>query len=352
MWLRPTPSQERWLTLAQRFPRHCANASVLERSGGWRTANLWSRCALFVLGLVAAVMIETISRRLWPRSQFIAAGVVAVGAAEWLILARRHFASGIEEALEVAGLTMLGYECWSRWGASPYSGAAILGCVLAIAGFRLLNPLFTTLSACALVLSLDAPPLGAGLACYLIGVAALLAGAYLFRRPAHDRMLDYLVIVMPVAGYLWSASNTLAIGIDYRHAAALQWMVPGCCGLFAAMALVIGLRRRTHAPIIAFMLCAACVAYELRRLTGLALEVRLILWGCLLLLAAVVVERYLRVMRHGITSRQIVDGEHKAGVVSVFGSAILTPQSPPPQAGPALQGAGGQFGGAGASGKF
>jgi len=343
--LRPTPSEERWLALERRF--RC-NPRAAE-TGGWRTANLPSRFALFVLGLIAAGMIGVIAAQLGPQGGLVIAGLAAIAVAEWLILARRHFWSGIEEALEIAGLTMLAFECWSRTGWSAPLGERFLCVALAIAGLRLLNPLFTTLAVLALVFALDVPRTAAGLLCYGIGLAALIAGACRFRRPSHDLMLDWLVIVMPVAGYLWSASRNAAI--DYLHAGISAWLVPICPLVFAVVALASGLRRRAHAPIIAFMLCVACTAYELRRLTGLPLEARLILWGCVLLCASIVLERYLRVTRGGITSRQVRDDGDSAGLLGLAGSAVLTPNSPP-QAAASFEGGGGRFGGGGASGEF
>src|SRR5262249_54111610 len=169
-----------------------------------------------------------------------------------------------------------------------------------------------------------------------------------FRRPSHDLMLDWLVIVMPVAGYLWSASRNAAI--DYLHAGATAWVVPICPLVFAVIALATGLRRRAHAPIVAFMLGVACAAYELRRLTGLSLETRLILWGCVLLCASIALERYLRVTRGGVTSGPVRDEGDSVGILGIAGSAVLAPQSP--HAAPSLEGGGGRFGGAGASGEF
>ena len=121
--------------------------------------------------------------------------------------------------------------------------------------------------------------------------------------------------------------------------------------VFAVIALATGLRRRTHAPLVAFMLCVACIAYELRGLTGLPLEARLILWGCVLLCASIALERYLRVTRRGITSRQVREDGDSAGILGMAGSVVLTPQSSP-QAAPTFEGGGGRFGGGGASGEF
>jgi uncharacterized membrane protein YgcG len=162
-------------------------------------------------------------------------------------------------------------------------------------------------------------------------------------------MLDWLVIVMPVAGYLWSASLNAAT--DYLQAGASAWLVPISPLAFGGIALATGLRRRAHAPIVAFMLCMACTAYEFRRFTGLSLEARLMLWGCVLLCASIALERYLRVARGGITSRQVRDEADSTGILGTAGSAVLTPQSAP-QPAPSFEGGGGRFGGGGASGEF
>src|SRR6516162_4418445 len=188
MSLRPTVSEERWLTLARRLRRSPREVPFAAPIGSWRTANLLSRCTFFVLGLVAAGMIGIITERLAPTGAWMTAGIACIAVAEWLILGRRHFWSGIEEALEVSGLTLLAVECWSHVAWSQSMGAWFVGTALAIAGVRLLNPLFTTLAALVFVVALDAAPLASGLVCYGVAFAALIAGAYSFRRRSHDLM--------------------------------------------------------------------------------------------------------------------------------------------------------------------
>jgi hypothetical protein len=350
--LRPTASEERWLALSRRLGRGPRVAPFAEHTGGWRTANLASRCTFFVLGLIAAGMIAIITVRLGPGGAVLVAGLLSLAVAEWLIVDRRHFGSGIEEALEVAGLTMLAYECWTHVGFNESAGGWLLGTAFAIAGIRLLNPLFTALAVLGFLVALEAPALAEGLLCYGVGLAALAAGAYRFRRPSHDLMLDFLVVAMPLAGYLWSASlHGLSSAADYLHAGPSGWLVPLCPLVFAAAALITGLRRRTHAPLCAFMLCVACAAYELRALTGLPLEMRLIVWGGVLLVLSMMLERHLRVPRSGITSRPMRNEEDSERVLGIAGSAVLTPYSPP-KAAPSFEGGGGGFGGGGASGEY
>ena len=351
----PTPSQERWLVLARRLRLSTRVPTLAAHTGGWRTANLPSRCTFFILGLVAAAMIAIIINYLAPNhSLLMPAGIVCVAVAEWLIIGRRHFSSGIEEALEVVGLAMLSYECLRSVGTPSESLAAcFLGVALTIAGLRLLNPMFTTLAVIAFVFALDAPPLGAGLVCYGIGLTSLVAGIYSFRRPSHDLMLDALVVVMPLAGYLWMASpHDLRVAVNYLHSSLSVWVVPVCSLFFAAIALTTGLRRRTHAPLVAFILCVGCAAFELRKLTGLSLETRLIVWGCVLLLVSITLERYLRTARSGITSLQLRDVGASVGILDMAGSAVLTPGSHTPKTAPSFEGAGGGFGGGGASGQY
>jgi hypothetical protein len=350
----PTPAEERWLALAQRLHRSPRVPPFATQTGGWRTANLLSRFAFFVLGVIATGMIAIIIERLLGSSaSLVPAGLAALFVAEWLIVGRRHFWSGIEEAFEVAGLTMLTYECWSNVSTSEHVGAYFVGAALAIAGLRLLNPLFTTLAVLSIVYALAMPPLATGLACYGVGLTALAAGTYYFRRPSHDLMLDALVLVMPLAGYLWLASpHGLRVAVNYLHADLSAWVVPICSVAFGAVALTTGLRRRTHAPLIAFILCVACAAFELRKLTGLSLEARLIVWGCILLLVSMTLERYLRVPRRGITSRPLREDGDSVGILGMAGSAVLTSQSAQTKAVPSFQGGGGRFGGGGATGEF
>lgn len=353
MIFRPTASQERWLTLAHRLRLSPTSESVAGPTGSWRVANPWTRSMLFVLGLVAVLMTGIIGSHLWPGAKTLIVGALSLAAGEWLIVGRRQFGSGIEESLEVSGITMLAYEIWSRLHASETVGFGLLGIAFVIAGFRLLNPAFTTLAALAFTMVLAAQPFWAGITCYSIGVVALIANIRNLRRPSYARMLDYLVIVMPVAGYVWSAlPHDMANAVDYRHASFSQWLVPACSLAFAGIAFVIGLNRRAHASIVAGMLCAACGAYELRMLTGLSLEARLVIWGCALIVFSTCLERYLRAPRQGFTSLPMNEHAGSADILEIAAGALLTPSAHPSQDAPPFAGRGGQFGGGGADGGY
>ncbi len=350
----PAVDEERWLAVARRLHVSPQEGALRENVGDWRATRLFSRIAFFVLGVVAAAMIISIFAWLPGRDAKLVLGALAcIGVAEWLILARHYFWSGIEEALELIGLLALTYVVAGHFGQhTQLAGEFLLGIVLTIAGLRLLNPLFTTLAVLAFVAAFCASALSAGLLCYGAAVGALLAGGHRFRRPSHDLMLDVLVVVMPLAGYLWSASaHLLYSGVDYRHAGAAAWLVPIIPALFAAIALAVGLARRTHAPIIAAMICAGCTGYELRQFSGLSLEARLLTWGCVLLAIAVAAERFLRTPRAGITSRQLSEAEGLPRIMTIAGSAVITPVAGSTTA-PSYEGGGGASAGGGASGRY
>jgi hypothetical protein len=233
--------------------------------------------------------------------------------------------------------------------------ALLMALALTVAGIRLLNPLFVTLAAVAASFAIDlggghrllgAPgvPVPASIFCFAMGAIALCAGRIEFRRPSHDQMLNWLTVFMPLCGFLWLA---------WDHAAVIRAFTGVASAVFAVAALVIGLRRRAHAPLIACLVCLGCLAYQLRDLTALPLDVKLILWGSAALLLAVGLERYLRTPRRGITSFQIGGGGRALELLQLAGAAALLPKSS--QSGATadpFKGGGGTFGGGGADGSY
>ena len=362
----PSPAEERWLALAARLPGRRQAPLFAARSGDWRSVGVWTRCAFFCLGLLATGLTLSLLSLLHVPRSLLVTGFALVAVTEWLIRRRRLAAAGIEEALEVQGLLCIAFDVWqSLAGAKDVEGALLVATAFALAGLRLRNPLFTTLSTLALSFALataigspSADPghvaaTAASVYCFVVAVLALLAGSIRLERPSHDRMLDWLVIALPLAGYLWAAGGRNGFAaVDYLHVhAPADLLTPLAPLAFGLVALVIGLRRRSHAPQLAFMLCTACVAWELRALTGWPLEVRLIVWGSAALAAAVALDRWLRRPRRGITSRKLRDAEGVLGLLELAGAATLTPHAAP-QPARGLTPGGGQFGGGGASGGY
>ncbi len=326
---------------------------IAEHIGHWTAPSLIARCAFFVLGAVAAGLILAVFSFIHVPHEMLPAGLIMLIAAEWLILRKHLFHAGVEEALWAAGLLAVVLQVMQPSIDLGFRSAALVALVLAIAGLRLLNPLFITLAAavvsCAIVLAGEHTPamrqtstLLAGAFCYTTAAMALYVGRLELRRPSHDQMLNWLMVVMPLCGYLWLASE---------HTAVIRVFTALASAILGVAALLLGLRRRAHAPLIACMVCFGCVAYELRNLTALSLKWKLILWGSAALLVALRLERYLRTPRRGITASQVGEGGNALDLLQIAGAAALSPRSSPPAV-EQFKGGGGTFGGGGADGSY
>jgi hypothetical protein len=352
MAFNPTPQQERWLAAAARLRLGSGHPWIAERIDGWTAPTLIARCAFFILGLVAGALTAAIFALLHTQNALIPAGVIMLAAAEWLILGKHLFHAGIEEALWTVGLLLVVLQLMEPNFGSGTSTAVWAALALSLAGLRLLNPLFITCAALVASLAIDLAgghrllwetgvALPASLFCFGVAAIALAAGGMTFRRPSHDRMLSWLTVLMPLAGFLWMVA---------QPAVPIRVFTGLACSVFGVAALIIGLRRRAHAPLIACVVCMLCVAYQLRDLTTLPLKAKLILWGSIALLLALGLDRYLRTPRRGITSRQIGEGGNALDLLQWVGTASLSPKAAPVDA--PFKGGGGGFGGGGADGSY
>jgi len=232
---------------------------------------------------------------------------------------------------------------------------------------RLLNPLVTTCAVIAFVYWVESTAtaraldqtIGGGVTTVIVGCAlatlALVLGAREYRRPSHDRMLDWLVATLPVAAYAqpatWNAYEALHVpggGGPGRLATAVLLFTLGAAMLFT------GLRRRRHAPLLGFMGCVACLAVELRHVITLATETWLILYGLAALVAGVALDRYLRQPRNGLTSAAPAHREGPLDVLQTAGVAVLAQRTAPEPlpAESAVTPGEGRFGGGGATGSY
>lgn len=323
---------------------------IAQRTGGWSAPSFIARCAFFVLGVVAGGLTAAVFGILLRPVVFLAAGVTMLVAAEWLILHKRLFHAGVEEALWTGGLLALVVQFLPLSSDRGLSVAIALA--LAVAAMRLLNPFLLTLAFAAASIAIDLAgghrlwsghdvALAAGSFCYGAGAIALWLARVQFQRPSHDHMLGWLMIVMPLCGFLWLVT---------QHAPSIRVGTGLASGIFALVALIVGIERRSHAPLLACMVSLGCVAYQLRDLTALPLKLKLILWGSAALLAALGLDRYLRTPRRGITSHQLGEGTAALDLVQWVGAGALSPKAAP-QAAP-FKGGGGTFSGGGADGSY
>jgi hypothetical protein len=360
MSFRPAPQEERWMLVAAHLRLRRDAPGIAERCGDWTAAPTMARCAFFVLGALAAGLTALIFNLSHVPGYLFITGLGLAATAEWLILKRRLFGAGIEEALVVAGLGLMALQI-------DVHSALLIALALALAGLRLLNPLMITLSVIAFSSAIDSwgahhagaspVPIAAAFS-FAVAAIALIVGVAECRRPSYDRMLDWLVVAMPLTGYLWIVSKdpsglTLHSLAQAPFARCFPVLVLLALGVAA---LLTGIRRRRHAPLLAFMVCAGCIAYELRDLTSVSIQVKLIAWGSGLLLLTLVLDRLLRTPHRGITSQRFKEHAGAFDLLQLAGaSALAAPsiqpaayQSPDPQ----FAGRGGQGGGGGASGSY
>jgi hypothetical protein len=348
--LSPTPHQERWMAAAARLRlRH--HPWIAQRVGGWNAPSFIARCAFFALGLVASGLTGAAFEILLKPLVLLGAGLTLLVVAEWLMLRRHLFHAGVEEALWTAGVLMFAVHFMQSSGELGLSLTVAL--VLSVAAKRLLNALLLTLAFAAASIAIELAgghrvwgghdvAIAAGGFCYATGAIALFLARKQFLRPSHDHMLSWLMVLMPPCGFLWLAtqpSPAVRIGAGWAS------------GIFALIALILGIRRRSHAALLACMASLGCVAYQLRDLTPLPLKLKLIVWGSAALRAALALDRYLRTPRRGgITSHQVGEGTAALELGQWVGAGALTPRAAP-QAAP-FNGGGGNFGGGGADGNY
>ena len=357
-WL-PSPAEERWLALGERYPAWRDAAQSPERAGDWKTATPRTRIGFFLLGLFIGSQAQTLVVLLlglpWSNSSLgLGLGLLTLLVAELLTVRRRLFHSGLEEGLWLAGIVSICSALLPRLF-EPLAAIALWvpAGLLVLAGLRQLNPLAVTtgflVSTAALAFWLD-PSLRAqdtvlvSLYCMALALSALIAGGLRLARPSHDDMLDQLVIVMPVAGYVWSLLGSREAGL----ATVLPVLLPL---VTATVYCIVGLLRRSHAPLFGMIACKLCLAWELRELTSLPWRWKLVGWGTLALLAGLGLDRWLRTPRAGFTTANVGDDQATSLVPDVAQASALTPLQPPTSPAP-YGGEGGGFGGGGASGRY
>jgi len=347
--LRPTAQQERWMAAAARLHLR-THPWIAQRIGGWSAPSFIARCAFFVLGVVACGLTAAVFEILWREAALLASGLILLASAEWLISRKRLFHAGVEEAVWTGGsLLLVAY--FAPSGDRSISVAIALS--LAAAAIRLLNPFLLTLAFVAASAAVELAgghrlwgehdvATAAGVFCYGSGAGALLLARIRFLRPSHDQMLSWLMVIMPLCAFLWLAA---------QPAPAIRVGTGLASGIFALAALIVGIRRRSHAPLLAGMASLGCVAYQLRDLTTLPLKLKLIVWGIAVLLAALGLDRYLRTSRRGITSLQLREGTAALDLAQWIGAGALSPRAAPQGDAP-FKGGGGVGGGGGADGSY
>jgi hypothetical protein len=365
---RPTVAEERWIEVGRRLRVSVDPAVLAARTGGWRITGTLARIALFILGVAAAGLLAALLVAILGSdgsTPLAVGGGIAVVVAEFLIRNHRLYAAGFEEGLWTAGSALLALWLHEQLLGGTYDGGAslmlVLGTATCVAGLRIVNPFVTLLGTVALVDWLSGRSVahalddlaGRPFATLAIGVAvavaALVASGRRFERPSTDRMLDWIAAGVPAVAWLGGNGWGAAIpGTGAPTAANLPAIA--MLAALAIAAVVTGLRRRRHGPLLCGMLAGACAAVEIARSTGWPAEVLLIGGGLLVLMVGAMLDRRLRKPWRGYTSAPL---DESAGSLDLLGAALAGAQLPAAGApAPTEPGRGGRFGGGGASGDY
>ena len=298
----------------------------------WRTHTVLLRAVFFVLTLVGIGALYAFFDLLDVPLKGVVAGVIAIALAEFLINARRWWWTGVEEALWIGGL-------YAMLSELPRSGTPesnlVMAAGAAIPGVRVRNPLFGALAAIFIVIYFEERfDLGV-IAALIIAVVATLAVLRTWQRPSTEWLWIAIAIVMPLAGYANADPEWRTVTI-------------GLYAAFGFFALMLAVTKRHHALFLSGGLSVAIASIELGRvLDVLPLEAKLAIGGAFLLGGSWLIARALRDRTTGIVVTP--------AALTPFDDAVeiaATVNVPQPEFTPAQQTGGGEFGGAGATGKY
>ena len=291
----------------------------------WRTHGLLLRIVLFALTLAGITALYFLSDE-----RGLITGVVAIAIAEVLINARRWWWTGIEEALWLGGV-------FAAITDLPESGTPeamlVLAAGAAIPGARTRNPLFGALAAIFIAAYFEEKwDLGVIAA---LGIAAVAVVALLrtWRRPSTEWLWIAIAIALPVTGRVYGDEV-------WRDLTILLY------GVFGALVLLLAIRKRHHALFFSGAIAIAIAGTDLGRLFAAPLELKLAATGVFLLGGAWLTARALRGRTTGIvaTPSSLTSFDDQ---IELAATAAL-----PREEFDQKMESGGEFGGAGATGKY
>lgn len=320
---------------ARKWPIADRAALAVRQITPWRSNGIVLSSVFFVLTALAvgATFFLFDSLEL-PKGWLTAA--ISIAVAEYLILRRRWFGTGVESALWLGGLVawIAGLEGNARAEVLLLFAAAAL-----ISALRVRSALFAVLGIVLMVGYLGAKQwwLAAFITALVFAIAALFALRRVWQRPSTERVLSAMIIVMPIAA-AYATGERLSRWWAIAHL------------ILAAINLACGVRWRHHAPLIAAFVNLVIVAVEWHDLVDINAEWLLIAAGIALLVVAAAIVRKLRERTEGI----VVTPDTLTSLDDALPILVAATAAPVAQTAPADEhrGGGGSFGGAGASGQF
>lgn len=295
-----------------------------------RTHGVLLRATLFVLTGIGVLGLNFFLDQIDLEPQGVIAGILAIALAEYLIRARLWYWTGVEEALWIGGV-------YSMISELPSSGRPeanlVLGAAAAVAGARVRNPLFGALAAGFFAYYIERRfDLGV-VAALVIALIAAFALLRTWRRPSNEFLCIAIAVTLPIAGYF-------AADAVWRNATIALYAA------FGAVTLFLAIRYRHHALFLAGGIGLAIASLEFGRMIHTPMEAKLAAGGALLLAGSWIVSRALRDRTTGIVATPAkltaFDDELEIAATIALPQQEFEQKTEP----------GGEFGGAGATGKY
>jgi hypothetical protein len=296
----------------------------------WRTHGLLLRIVFFGLTCVGVAALNVFLDLIGVPKQGLVVGVVAIAIAEVLIR-NGWWWTGVEEALWIGGVFSMITELPSS--GTPESNL-VLAAAAAIPGVRLRNPLFGVIAA-AFVVTWFEKRLDLGvIAALVLAMIAVVALLRTWKRPSTEWLWVGMAVVLPVVGSFYADARWHFVTLTLYAA-------------FAVSAMACAILKRHHALFLSGGVALAIALIEGHRHIPLLLEAKLAVLGAILLAGSWILARALR----GRTTGVVVT----PAALTPFDDAVeiaATVNVPQPEFAPPAEAPGGEFGGAGATGKY
>lgn len=304
----------------------------------WRTHSVVLQVVFFFLTALGLGAVWGVFNILDVSGPGVVTAVLAIAMAEVLIRRMRWFWTGVEAALWLGGLFLLISEL-------PRSGTPESNLVIAaasgIAGARVRNPLFGALAAIFVVLYFEERFNLGVVSALVIAAIALAALLRTWVRPSTDWLFVAVALVMPVAGR-FTGDEIWRIWTIVLYA------------IFGVATLLLAIRVRRHTFYFTGFIALGIAAVDAAEHLALPLpvEAKLALGGALLLAGSWLASRALRDHTTGTVATPAsltpFDDDLQAAAITALPRPDF--ESPATSSGP--EPGGGEFGGAGATGKF
>lgn len=304
----------------------------------WRRHGLVLRVVFFILTCVLATALLAFLRLLTGSDQYVITAAILIAVAEWLILRKRFFWTGIELALWLCAML---YLVFSLPSSGKPEALLVVGGAIGIGAARVRNPLFGAVAICFVVGYAHVKTHGSlapFVIAFAIGILAALALGREWRRRSTERFLQALALVVPPLAYAICSDSP-------KPFAALA---------FALMAVVLGaiaITRRDRVLAIAATIDAVIVGIEFARPLHIAYEYKLIDGGIVALAVAIALSRTLRSRTRGFIASPEA-GKDYEDALQLLGAMHVTHAPARDSSTADFEAGGGSFGGAGASGNY